>query len=139
VLEATAGFRLCYTSDALGPPRLITSIIREASHERSSKEIRIRLLLSIGLVVVLASVYVRALAVASVFGTFSGMVRPWQDVGTDLLLLGLSVISLACVAPAVRIGSRPHRVIGLVLALLPLLVLGHFITWLILEYERWRG
>lgn len=46
-----------------------------------SKEMRIRLLLGIGLVVVLASVYVRALAVASVYGTFSGMVRPWQDVG----------------------------------------------------------
>jgi len=104
-----------------------------------SKEIRIRLLLGIGFVVVLASVYVRALAVPSIYGTFSGMVRPWQDVGTDLLLFSLSAVSLGCVAPAVRAGPRPHRVAGLVLASLPLWVLGHFITWLIIDYEKWGG
>jgi hypothetical protein len=38
--------------------------------------IRIRLLVAALLIVFLGPVYVRALAMASVFGTFSGMARP---------------------------------------------------------------
>lgn len=104
-----------------------------------AKEIRVRLLLGIGLVVVLASVYVRALAVASVYGTFSGMVRPWQNVSTDFLLFALSAGALVCLSAVVRSGSRVHRIVGFLLATVPLLVLGHFITWLILDYRRWGG
>src|SRR5579859_2126803 len=103
-------------------------------------EVRIRLLISIGLVVVLASVYVRALAVATVYGTFSGMVRPWQRLGSDFLLFGLATASLVCLAPLARRSEpRSHRVAGILLALLPILVLGHFVTWLILDYAQWGG
>ena len=103
-------------------------------------EIRIRLLLGIGLVVVLASVYVRALATASVSGTFSGMVRPWQRLGPDFLLFGLSSASLVCLAPLARRGGpASYRVMGITLATLPLLVLGDFVIWLILDYARWSG
>jgi|SRR5690348_3084691 len=103
-------------------------------------EIRIRLLVSIGLVVVLASVYVRALAMASVYGTFGGMVRPWQKLGPDFLLFGLAAASLVCLAPLARRGGHPsYRVAGIFLALLPVLVLGHFIIWLVLDYARWGG
>jgi hypothetical protein len=103
------------------------------------REIRVRLLLGIGLVVVLASAYVRALAVASAYGTFSGMVRPWQHVGTDLLLFVLSAGALVCLFPVVRSGGWAQRIVGILLVTGPLLVLGHFITWLILDYQQWGG
>jgi len=104
------------------------------------REIRIRLLVAIGLVTLLASVYVRALATASVYGTFSGMVRPWQRLWPDFLLFGLAAGSLVCLAPlARRDGPLTYRVIAILLASLPLLVLGHFLIWLILDYAQWGG
>jgi len=102
-------------------------------------ELRIRLLLATGLVVVLTSVYVRALAMASVFGTFSGMVRPWQHLGADLALFGLAAASVVCLVPVVAYGRSAQRIIGSLLMSLPLLVVGHFVIWLILDYVAWRG
>jgi hypothetical protein len=101
-----------------------------------AKEIRVRLLLSIGFVAVLSSVYVHALAVASVSGTFGGVVRPWQNIQTDFLLLGLTTSSLVCLGPVIRSDNWTSRILGLLLAAVPLLVLGHFITWFILNYPN---
>ena len=103
------------------------------------REVRIRLLMAAGLVVLLASVYVRALAIASVFGTFSGMVRPWQHVGTDFLLFSLAAASLVCLLPVVRCGPGAQRVMGWFLISLPLVVVAHFVIWLIFDYARWGG
>jgi hypothetical protein len=101
------------------------------------KEIRIRLLLSIGCAVILASVYARALALASVFVTFSGMVRPWQNVVTDFWLFSLSATVLVLLAPVIRHGTRNQKILGVFCALVPFLVVGHFIVWLLLSYENW--
>jgi hypothetical protein len=68
------------------------------------------------------------------------MVRPWEKLGPDFLLFGLAAASLVCLAPLARRSEPPsHRVAGILLALLPVLVLGHFVTWLILDYARWGG
>ena len=93
--------------------------------------IRVRFLFGVVFVVVLAGLYVRALATGRAFGTFASFAHPWHDFVADTFILGLSVGLFACMMPIILREGLSRRVFGILLLLLPAGVLGHFALWLL--------
>ncbi len=98
-----------------------------------SKALRTRLFLGSVCCPVLAFLYLRELAAASVHGTYSSFSHPWHDVPSDLLIFSLCAAILVILSPFLRLGSRWERVCAGIAAALPLWVLGNFALWLILK------
>jgi hypothetical protein len=96
-----------------------------------SRALRVRLGLAFGCFIVLGFLYVRALAGAAVFGTYSSFAHPWWNIGSDLLIFSLCGACLVLLASFTRYGSRLQRLAAVLLASLPLLVIGHFVLWLL--------
>jgi hypothetical protein len=92
--------------------------------------LRLRLSFACGCFVALGFVYIQALARGRLLGTYSSFSHPWGGIGSDILIFGLCSVSIVLLRPFVRQGSRPQRVCALVLAILPVLVVGHFFAWL---------
>lgn len=79
----------------------------------------------------LGFLYVRGLAGAAVSGTYSSFAHPWRSVGSDLLMFALCGACLVLLAVFVRCGSKLQRVAAVLLVMLPLLVISHFVLWLL--------
>jgi len=97
-----------------------------------AKPDRVRLLVGAGCAVLVSYIYVRALAAGSSFGWFNALLRPWQNVRVDLLVFSLCVVALVALAPVVRKSTLRHRVAGMLLAMVPILVLVHSVVRLLL-------
>ena len=100
-----------------------------------SRALRARLVAACGCFVALALLYIPALAAAAVAGTYSSFVHPWRSVPLDVLMFGLSAASLVILSVFLRCGSSLQRLGAIVLAALPLWILGHFILCLLRMYE----
>jgi hypothetical protein len=95
----------------------------------TSNPSRVRLLIGGGCAAALGCFYAGAFASAWAFGTFTGFAHPWQSLGTDVLLLSLCALTLVMVSPVVWSASGRQRLIALLLASLPSVVLIHFWIW----------
>jgi hypothetical protein len=95
------------------------------------KELHLRLAAAGACVLLLTLLYVRALAGAAAFGTYSSFVHPWRSIISDILMFGFSATALVFLSSVARYGSWLQRVGAFVLGLLPAWVLGHFFLWLL--------
>lgn len=97
----------------------------------SDKEPWIRLAIAAVCFAALGFLYVRALAGAAVFGTYSSFASPWRNIGSDLLMFALCGACLVLLAAFVRCGSILQRAAAVLLAVLPMVIISHFIYWLL--------
>jgi len=95
----------------------------------ADKEPKMRLALAAVCFAALGSLYLQAMAGASGFGTYGSFASPWRHVGSDLLMFALSGACLVLLSPFVRCGSMLQRTVAMVLAVLPLVVISHFLLW----------
>ena len=100
-----------------------------------TKTLRLSLTAGCGCFVVVGLLYVRALAGAGVFGTYSSFAHPWRSIPADILLFGFSAVLLVILSVFLQSGSRAQRLGAVALAALPAWVFGHFIVWLLRMYE----
>jgi len=100
-----------------------------------SRTPRVRLVASCGCFVVLSFLYIQALAGAFTFGTYGSLAHPWRSVPLDVLILSVSTASLVILSVFLRYGSRLQRLGAIMLAALPVCVIGHFVVWLLRMYE----
>ena len=94
-------------------------------------ESRTRLALAAVCLAALGFLYFRALAGAAGSGTYGSFASPWRSIGSDLLMFALSGASLVLLAAFVRCGSMLQRTAAVLLAVLPLVVISHFVLWLL--------
>lgn len=97
----------------------------------SAKECGIRLALAFVCFATLGILYFQALAGASVSGTYSSFAHPWRNVGSDVLMFGLCGASLVLLAAFLRSGSKLQRIVAVVVVSVPLIVITHFLLWLV--------
>lgn len=100
-----------------------------------SKTLRLRLATACGCFVVVGLLYIRALAGAGVFGTYSSFAHPWRSIPADILLFGFSAVLLVILGVFLRNGSHTQRLGAILLGALPMWVFGHFILWLLRIHE----
>ena len=100
-----------------------------------AKALRLRLAVACGCFVVVGLLYIRALAGAGVFGTYSSIAHPWRSIPADILIFGFSGILLVVLSVFLRCGSPVQRLGAVLLAALPAWVFGHFFVWLLSMHE----
>jgi len=97
-------------------------------------ELRIRALVGGVCSIVIASLYFRTLARARSSHSIQASAYPWEDVASDILLFALVTICIACLLPVLRGTELWQRIVGVVFIALPVLILVHYIIWLLRLY-----
>src|ERR1043166_2665259 len=97
----------------------------------SAKESRVRLPPAFVCSIALGFFYVPAPAGAAAFGTYSSFAHPWANIDRDILIFALCGACLVLLTGFRRSGSKLQRTAAVLLAALPLLVIAHFILWLL--------
>ena len=100
-----------------------------------SRALRVRLVVSCGCFVALSFLYIQALAGVFAFGTYGSLAHPWRSVPLDVLILSLSAASLVILSAFLCCGSRLQRLGAIMLAALPIWVIGHFVVRMLWMYE----
>jgi nucleoside recognition membrane protein YjiH len=91
--------------------------------------LRVRLLIGAAAVVVLAAIYLPAVASARAFHSLKAFAHPWHDFAADILLFAVSAVCVVSILPILRHGSLLQRLVGTVCLGAPAWVLGHFVVW----------
>jgi hypothetical protein len=94
----------------------------------TDKESRMRLALAALCFAALGVLYFRAMAGAAGYGTYASLAGPWRNIGSDLLMFALSGACLVLLSAFVRGGSMLQRTAAILLAVLPVVVISHFLS-----------
>jgi hypothetical protein len=89
-------------------------------------EIRIRFAVSGSAAVLLAVLFIQALAQASTPSSFD---HPWHDSSRDMLMLSLAAIAMISALGILVRGSLRQRIAAALTAALPVYVVIYFIVW----------